>query len=155
MGAAAISTHHRHEGTGRGMGTSFRVELQELQVVHQNLQALLHDHFQDPVSPLATTTYKDNTASDIMQSGVASGVKRAEQANSAGQSNFGPADLGLDAASALNQAHGRVQEAILTLLNEVNAKITDLQTRMKQTLDVYTNTDTNLHSDIIQVHKNA
>jgi hypothetical protein len=113
------------------MATSFKVELEELEAVRLKLQALLHDHFQAPASPLTAGTYHNNTASDMMQTAAPMGLKRAD-AND-GSSNFGPTNQGLDAASKLNFAHGQVQQAH----------------------ELYSTTEGNLRLDITQVQKGA
>jgi hypothetical protein len=135
------------------MGSSFRVELEELEAVRLKLQALLQDHFQEQTSPLATTTYHDKTASDLMQTAAPGGIKRAE--GNDGSSNFGQTNMGLDAASKLNSAHGQVQAAIYGLINEVNDKINDLHDRIQKTHQLYSNTESNLQMDMTQVQKEA
>ncbi|MGH6655560.1 MAG: hypothetical protein ACRDVE_10185 [Actinocrinis sp.] len=135
------------------MGSSFKVELEELEAVRQKLQALLQDHFQETSSPLATTTYHNNTASDIQQTALPGQLKRAEGGD--GSSNFGPTDAGLDAASKLNNAHGAVQQAIYGLINEVNDKINTLHDRIQKTHQLYSTTESNLQLDMTQVEKGA
>ena len=135
------------------MGSSFRVELEELEAVRLKLQALLQDHFQATTSPLAPNTYHNNTASDEQQSAAPSQIKRADSGD--GSSNFGPTNTGLDAASKLNNAHGQVQQAIYALINEVNQKINDLHDRVQKTHQLYSSTETNLHLDMTQVQKGA
>ena len=135
------------------MGSSFRVELEELEAVRLKLQALLQDHFQAQASPLAPTTYHNNTASDVQQSAAPGGIKRAEAGD--GSSNFGPTDTGLDAASKLNNAHGQVQQAIYALIGEVNQKINDLHDRVQKTHQLYSATESDLQLDMTQVQKGA
>lgn len=135
------------------MATSFRVELEELEAVRLKLQALIQDHFQSATSPLAAGVYHDNTASDMMQSAAPMGIKRANGDD--GSSNFGPTNMGLDAAARLNQAHGQVQQAIFQLIGEVNQKIDDLHSRVQRTHQLYSTTEGNLHLDITQVQKGA
>jgi hypothetical protein len=135
------------------MGSSFRVELEELEAVRLKLQALLHDHFQAAGGPLTRITYHNKTASDVQQSGAALGIKRAEAGD--GVSNFGPTDTGLDAAWTLNNAHGEVQQAIYALISEVNGKIEDLHGRIQKTHQLYSTTETNLRLDMTQVQKSV
>lgn len=135
------------------MGSSFRVELEELEAVRQKLQALLQDHFQTASSPLAVSTFHNNTASDIQQTAVASGVKRADGGD--GSSNFGQTDMGLDAAYRLNTANGQVQQAIYGLIDEVNQKLSDLHDRIQKTHQLYSTTEDNLQLDMTQVQKDA
>ena len=135
------------------MASSFRVELEELEAVRLKLQALLQDHFQAPTSPLARTTYHNNTASDVQQTAAPMGIKRAESGD--GSSNFGPTDTGLDAIYKLNTAHGQVQQAIYALIDEVNQKITDLHDRVQKTHQLYSTTESNLQIDMTQVQKGA
>jgi len=135
------------------MGTSFRVELEELEAVRQKLQALVQDHFQTPSSPLAVNTFHNNTASDLQQTAVAAGIKRAEGGD--GSSNFGQTNMGLDAANRLNSANGQVQQAIYGLINEVNQKISDLHDRIQKTHQLYSTTEDNLQLDMTQVQKDA
>jgi septation ring formation regulator EzrA len=137
------------------MGSSFRVELEELEAVRAKLQALLQDHFQAPSSPLAPNTFHNNTASDIQQTAVAGGIKRAEAMSDAGSSNFGETNNGLDAAWKLNSANGQVQQAIYGLINEVNQKISDLHDRIQKTHQLYSTTESNLQLDMTQVQKDA
>lgn len=135
------------------MGSSFRVELEELEAVRQKLQALLQDHFQAPTSPLAMTTFHNNTASDVQQTAVAAGIKRADTGDAS--SNFGQTDMGLDAAYQLNNANGQVQQAIYGLITEVNQKISDLHDRIQKTHQMYSTTEDNLHMDMTQVQKDT
>jgi len=135
------------------MGNSFRVELEELEAVRLKLQALLQDHFQASASPLAANTYHNNTASDLQQTAAPGGIKRAE--GNDGSSNFGPTNVGLDAASKLNSAHGQVQQAIYGLINEVNDKITVLHDRIQKTHQLYSTTESNLQLDMTQVQKDT
>jgi hypothetical protein len=135
------------------MGTSFRVELEELEAVRLKLQALLQDHFEASTSPLAPTTYHNNTASDMQQTAAPAGLKRAEAGD--GGSNFGPTNTGLDAASKLNSAHGQVQRAIYGLINEVNEKINTLHERIQKTHQLYSSTENNLQLDMTQVQKST
>ena len=135
------------------MGSSFRVELEELEAVRLKLQALLQDHFQAPSSALAPNTYHNNTASDEQQTSAPAGLKRADSGD--GASNFGPTNTGLDAAWKLNSAHGQVQQAIYGLINEVNDKINDLHDRIQKTHQLYSNTENNLQLDMTQVEKGA
>ena len=135
------------------MANSFRVELEELEAVRLKLQALLQDHFQTPTSPLAPSTYHNNTASDLQQTSAPMGIKWADSGD--GGSNFGPTNTGLDAASKLNSAHGQVQQAIFALINEVNQKISDLHDRVQQTHQLYSSTENNLQLDMTQVQKGA
>jgi hypothetical protein len=135
------------------MASSFRVELEELEAVRLKLQALLQDHFQAPASPLAPTTYHNNTASDEQQTSAPMGIKRADAGD--GSSNFGQTNTGLDAASKLNTAHGQVQQAIYALIDEVNQKINDLHDRVQQTHQLYSTTENNLQMDMTQVQKGA
>jgi len=135
------------------MGSSFRVELEELEAVRQKLQALLQDHFQAPTSPLAVNTFHNNTASDMQQTAAPAGLKRAEGGD--GSSNFGQTDMGLDAANRLNNANGQVQQAIYGLINEVSQKINDLHDRIQKTHQLYSTTEDNLHMDMTQVQKDA
>jgi septation ring formation regulator EzrA len=137
------------------MGSSFRVELEELEAVRAKLQALLQDHFQAPTSPLAPNTFHNNTASDIQQTAVAGGIKRAEAMSDAGSSNFGETNNGLDAAWKLNSANGQVQQAIYGLINEVNQKISDLHDRIQKTHQLYSTTESNLQLDMTQVQKDT
>src|SRR5438309_12132578 len=63
-GDSRKSSDTRGEPRGFGvMGSSFRVELEELEAVRAKLQALLQDHFQAPTSPLAPNMFHNNTAS--------------------------------------------------------------------------------------------
>jgi hypothetical protein len=140
-----------HEGINGIMGGSFRVELEELEAVRLKLQALLQDHFQDTGSPLAHNTFHNKTASDVQQTSVAMGIKRAESGD--GSSNFGQTNDGLDAAAKLNNAHGAVQQAIFALINEVSDKINDLHDRIQKTHQLYSSTENNLHLDMTQVQK--
>jgi septation ring formation regulator EzrA len=135
------------------MGSSFRVELEELEAVRLKLQALLQDHFQAPSSPLATNTFHNKTASDMQQTAAPTGLKRAE--GSDGSSNFGQTNDGLDAAWKLNSANGQVQQAIYGLINEVNQKINDLHDRIQKTHQLYSTTENNLQLDMTQVEKGA
>jgi hypothetical protein len=135
------------------MGTSFRVELEELEAVRLKLQALLQDHFQTPSSPLAVNTFHNNTASDMQQTAAPMGLKRADGGD--GSSNFGMTNTGLDAAYHLNTANGQVQQAIYGLINEVNQKISDLHDRIQKTHLTYSTTEDNLHMDMTQVQKDA
>jgi septation ring formation regulator EzrA len=135
------------------MGTSFRVELEELEAVRQKLQALVQDHFQTPASPLAVNTFHNNTASDMRQTAAPAGIKRAEGDD--GSSNFGQTNMGLDAAYRLNSANGQVQQAIYGLIDEVNQKISDLHDRIQKTHQLYSTTEDNLQLDMTQVQKDA
>lgn len=135
------------------MGSSFRVELEELEAVRTKLQALLQDHFQAPASPLAVNTYHNNTASDVQQTAAPGGIKRAESGD--GSSNFGITNDGLEAAWRLNSAHGQVQQAIYGLIAEVNQKISDLHDRIQKTHQLYSTTESNLHMDMTQVQKST
>lgn len=135
------------------MGSSFRVELEELEAVRLKLQALLQDHFQTPSSPLAVTTFHNNTASDLQQTSAPAGIKRAEASD--GSSNFGQTDMGLDAAHRLNAANGQVQQAIYGLIDEVNQKISDLHDRIQKTHRLYSTTEDNLQLDMTQVQKST
>ena len=135
------------------MGSSFRVELEELEAVRQKLQALLQDHFQTSSSPLAVNTFHNNTASDIQQTAAPGGIKRADGGD--GSSNFGQTDMGLDAAYRLNSANGQVQQAIYGLIDEVNQKISDLHDRIQKTHQLYSTTEDNLQLDMTQVQKDA
>lgn len=135
------------------MSTSFRVELEELEAVRLKLQALLQDHFVAPASPLATSTFHNNTASDLEQTAAPGGIKHAE--GNDGSSNFGQTDMGLDAASKLNAANGQVQQAIYGLINDVNQKINDLHDRIQKTHQLYSTTEDNLQLDMTQVQKDA
>ncbi|MBS2963293.1 hypothetical protein KGA66_09570 [Actinocrinis puniceicyclus] len=135
------------------MGSSFRVELEELEAVRAKLQALLQDHFQAPASPLAVNTFHNNTASDIQQTAAPGGIKRAESGD--GSSNFGLTNDGLEAAWRLNSANGQVQQAIYGLISEVNQKISDLHDRIQKTHQLYSTTENNLHLDMTQVQKST
>lgn len=137
------------------MGSSFKVELEELEAVRQKLQALLQDHFQETSSPLAPTTYHNNTASDIQQTALPGQLKRAEEMDGDGSSNFGPTNSGLDAAWKLNNAHGAVQQAIYGLINDVNDKISTLHDRIQKTHQLYSTTESNLQLDMTQVQKDT
>ncbi len=133
------------------MGTSFRVELEELEAVRAKLQALLQDHFEMSTSPLAVGTFHDKTASDLQQTSAPAGIKRAEYGD--GASNFGQTNTGIDAAFKLNTANGQVQRAIYGLINEVNQKISDLHDRIQKTHQLYSTTEENLHMGVTQVQK--
>jgi septation ring formation regulator EzrA len=135
------------------MGTSFRVELEELEAVRLKLQALIQDHFQTPTSPLAVNTFHNNTASDMQQTAAPAGLKRADGGD--GSSNFGQTNMGLDAAYHLNNANGAVQQAIYGLITEVNQKISDLHDRIQKTHQMYSTTEDNLHMDMTQVQKDT
>ncbi len=137
------------------MGSSFRVELEELEAVRAKLQALLQDHFQAPTSPLAVNTFHNNTASDIQQTAAPGGLKRAEEMSDGGSSNFGETNNGLDAAWKLNSANGQVQQAIYGLISEVNQKISDLHDRIQKTHQLYSTTESNLQLDMTQVQKDT
>lgn len=135
------------------MGSSFKVELEELEAVRLKLQALIQDHFQTQSSPLAPNTYHNNTASDLMQTAAPGGIKRADGGD--GSSNFGTTNAGIDAISKLNTAHGQVQQAIFALIDDVNQKISDLHDRVQKTHQMYSTTETNLHIDMTQIQKES
>lgn len=137
------------------MGSSFRVELEELEAVRAKLQALLQDHFHAPASPLAANTFHNNTASDVQQTAAPGQLKRAEEMSDGGSSNFGETNNGLDAAWKLNSANGQVQQAIYGLINEVNQKISDLHDRIQKTHQLYSTTESNLQLDMTQVQKDT
>jgi septation ring formation regulator EzrA len=135
------------------MGSSFKVELEELEAIRLKLQALIQDHFQATTSPLAPNTYHNNTASDLMHTAAPMGIKRAD--GNDGSSNFGATDSGIDAIYKLNDAHNQVQQAIYGLIDEVNQKISDLHDRIQKTHQLYSTTESNLHLDMTQIQKDA
>jgi hypothetical protein len=137
------------------MGSSFKVELEELEAVRLKLQGLIQDHFQAQSSPLAPNTYHNNTASDLQHTAAPAGVKRAEQVIDPGTSNFGPTNQGIDAIWKLNNAHNQVQQAVYGLIGDVNQKIADLHDRVQRTYQQYQTTETNLHLDMTQIQKDA
>jgi hypothetical protein len=135
------------------MGSSFKVELEELEAVRLKLQALIQDHFQAQSSPLAPNTYHNNTASDLQHTAAPMGIKRADSGD--GSSNFGQTNAGIDAIYKLNDAHNQVQQSIFALIDDVNQKISDLHDRIQQTHQLYQTTETNLHLDMTQIQKDA
>ena len=138
------------------MATNFRVELEELEAIRAKLQGLLEDHFQSTTSPLAATTYHNNTASDIQQTALSGQLRRsAEMDGGAASTNFGPTDQGIEAITNLNNAHGQVQQAIYALIGDVNQKLQDLHNRIQQTHQMYSVTESNLQIDMTQVQKDT
>jgi hypothetical protein len=135
------------------MGSSFKVELEELEAVRLKLQALLQDHFQAQSSPLAPNTFHNRTASDVEHTAAPSGIKRADAGD--GSSNFGTTNAGIDAIWKLNNAHNQVQQAIFGLIDDVNQKIADLHDRVQKTHQMYQTTETNLQLDMTQIQKDA
>lgn len=138
------------------MGSSFKVELEELEAVRLKLQALIQDHFTAQSSPLAPNTFHNKTASDIQHTAAPGGIKRAEEMDGGGAtSNFGTTNAGVDAIWKLNNAHNQVQQAIFALIDDVNQKITDLHDRVQKTHQMYQTTETNLQIDMTQIQKGA
>ena len=133
------------------MGTSFRVELEELEQARATLEGLLQDLFTDVSSPLHPVTFQNNTASSIDQSQVSGQLRHVEMINGAqSSSNFGPMDQGVDAVSQLDTAHGQAHAAILSLINDINTKINTLSERAAKTHQIYSTTE-----DDLQVHVDA
>lgn len=137
------------------MGTSFKVELQELEQARNTLQNLLSDVFNDVSSPVHPVTFQNNTASSIQQGQYSAIVhKMATMDGGASSSNFGPMDQGIPAVTALNNAHGAAHAAILSLLNDLNAQINLLSDRATKTHQVYSQTEDALHVSVTNVAKN-
>ena len=137
------------------MGTSFKVELQELEQARNTLQNLLSDVFNDVSSPVHPVTFQNNTASSIQQGQYSAIVhKMANMDGGAASSNFGPMDQGIPAVTALNSAHGAAHAAILSLLNDLNTQINLLSERATKTHQVYSQTEDSLHVSVTNVAKN-
>jgi len=137
------------------MGTSFKVELQELEQARNTLQNLLSDVFNDVSSPVHPVTFQNNTASSIQQGQYSAIVhKMANMDGGTTSSNFGPMDQGIPAVTALNNAHGTAHAAILSLLNDLNAQINLLSERATKTHQVYSQTEDALHVSVTNVAKN-
>jgi hypothetical protein len=137
------------------MGTSFKVELQELEQARNTLQNLLSDVFNDVSSPVHPVTFQNNTASSLQQGQYSAVVhKMASMDGGASSSSFGPMDQGIPAVTSLNTAHGTAHAAILSLLNDLNAQINLLNERATKTHQVYSQTEDALHVHVTNVGKN-
>lgn len=137
------------------MGTSFKVELQELEQARNTLQNLLNDVFNDVSSSLHPVTLQNNTASSLQQ-GSYNGqlMKVASMDGGTTVSNFGPMDKGVSAVTALNNAHGAAHAAILSLVDDLNNQINMLSDRAAKTHQVYSQTEDALHVSVTNVAKN-
>lgn len=137
------------------MGTSFKVELQELEQARNTLQNLLSDVFNDVSSPVHPVTFQNNTASSLQQGQYSPVVhKMASMDGGASSSSFGPMDQGIPAVTTLNSAHGTAHAAVLSLLNDLNAQINLLSERATKTHQVYSQTEDALHVSVTNVAKN-
>jgi len=136
------------------MGTSFRVELEELEQARATLQGLLQDVFNDTSSALHPVTFQNNTASSIGQGHYSSFVyKEANYDGGMQASNFGAMDQGVPAITALNNAHGTAHAAVVALLDAINKQITDLNERATKTHQIYARTEEELHVSVLSVQK--
>jgi hypothetical protein len=141
-------------GGAERMGTSFKVELEELEQARATLQGLLQDVFNETSSPLHPVTFQNNTASSIGQGHYTSVVYREADYNGGmSSSNFGPMDQGIPAITALNNAHGTAHAAIVSLLNDINNQINALNDRATKTHQIYAQTEDELHVSVVSVQK--
>lgn len=137
------------------MGTSFKVELEELEQARATLQGLLQDVFNDASSALHPVTFQNNTASSLGQGHYSSVVyKMAGMDGGAESSNFGAMNQGVPAISALNDAHGSAHAAVVALLDDINKQINDLNDRATKTHQIYARTEDELHVSVVSVQKN-
>jgi hypothetical protein len=136
------------------MGTSFRVELEELEQARATLQGLLQDVFNDASSALHPVTFQNNTASSLGQGHYSSFVYReASYEGDMQASNFGPLDQAVPAITALNNAHGTAHAAVVQLLDSINKQISDLNDRATKTHQIYARTEDELHVSVLSVQK--
>ncbi|MBR7836888.1 hypothetical protein KDL01_26660 [Actinospica durhamensis] len=136
------------------MGTSFRVELEELEQARATLQGLLQDVFNDASSALHPVTFQNKTASSLGQGHYNSFVyKEANYDGGMQSSNFGPMDQGVPAITTLNDAHGAAHAAVVSLLDSINQQITDLNDRATKTHQIYAQTEDELHVSVLSVQK--
>jgi hypothetical protein len=136
------------------MGTSFKVELEELEQARATLQGLLQDVFNDASSALHPVTFQNNTASSLRQGHYSSIVyKEAGYDGGMSSSNFGPMDQGIPAITALDNAHGAAHAAVVALLDSINQQISDLNDRAAKTHQIYAQTEDELHVSVLSVHK--
>lgn len=136
------------------MGTSFKVELEELEQARATLQGLLQDVFNDASSALHPVTFQNNTASSLGQGHYSSFVyKEANFEGFTQDSNFGPLNQAVPAITALNNAHGAAHAAVVALLDSINQQITDLNDRATKTHQIYARTEDELHVSVLSVQK--
>ncbi len=136
------------------MGTSFKVELEELEQARATLQGLLQDVFTDASSALHPVTFQNMTASSLGQGQYNSFVyKEANYDGGMQSSNFGPMNQGIPAIATLNSAHGAAHAAVVSLLNNINAQITALNERATKTHQIYAQTEDELHVSVVAVQK--
>jgi hypothetical protein len=136
------------------MGTSFRVELEELEQARATLQGLLQDVFNDASSALHPVTFQNNTASSLGQGHYSSFVyKEANYDGGMQASNFGPLNQAVPAITALNNAHGAAHAAVVALLDTINKQISDLNDRATKTHQIYARTEDELHVSVLAVQK--
>jgi hypothetical protein len=141
-------------GVAERMGTSFKVELEELEQARATLQGLLQDVFQDTSSALHPETFQNNTASSLNQGHYNSLVyKEASYDGSMQASSFGPLNESIPAITALNNAHGAAHAAVVALLDNINKQITELNDRATKTHQIYARTEDELHVSVRSVQK--
>lgn len=137
------------------MGTSFKVELEELEQARATLQGLLQDVFTDTSSALHPETFQNNTASSLGQGHYNSFIyKEASYDGGMQSSTFGPMSEGIPAITALNTAHGNAHAAVVALLADINQQITELNDRATKTHQIYARTEDELHVSVLSVQKN-
>src|SRR6185312_903921 len=112
---------------GTGMGADIAVRLDELEQARANLSNLLADVFEDAGSATNPTTLRSNTASNGGTGQMPGDVMRQTDA---GGSSFGPVTDGLEQVSSLISAHGNAQNALISLLGELNGRITAIHERV-------------------------
>lgn len=136
------------------MGTSFKVELEELEQARATLQGLLQDTFQDASSALHPETFQNNTASSLGQGHYNAFVyKEASYDGGMQSSSFGPMNEGIPAITALDNAHGAAHAAVVALLDSINQQITALNDRATRTHQIYARTEDELHVSVLSVQK--